>query len=219
MAASRDRHVLWPSSDISTYSRLSGLRPLSPPSPFTVYDFPLFSTTRSSSVDLTLPPPHLEHRDTLRNAHHQTVTGDPQDLFDPLVTAVAFQQLHTHFPRVQDAHLEETRGRPIRRPSRHIQPLIKIRAISYHGVLSPLPDGLQSGGAQRRDDVSQRLLLGVRAGFGRRELRLSAVRRLELGCGDVLPVRVGVGVLVAVLVVVRVHASARGLVRPGVVDP
>lgn len=49
MAASRARHMLWPSSDSSTYSRLSGLRPLSPTSPFTVYDFPLFSTTRTSS--------------------------------------------------------------------------------------------------------------------------------------------------------------------------
>lgn len=49
MAASRDRHMLCPSSESSTYSRLSGLRPLSPTSPFTVYDFPLFSTTLTSS--------------------------------------------------------------------------------------------------------------------------------------------------------------------------
>lgn len=49
MAPSRDKHMLWPSSDSSTYSLLSGLRPLSPTSPFTVYDFPLFSTTRTSS--------------------------------------------------------------------------------------------------------------------------------------------------------------------------
>lgn len=49
MAASRDKHMAWPSSDSSTYLRHSGLRPLSPASPFTVYDFPLFSTTRTSS--------------------------------------------------------------------------------------------------------------------------------------------------------------------------
>lgn len=49
MAASRDKHMAWPSSDSSTYLRHSGLRPLSPASPFTVYDFPLLSTTRTSS--------------------------------------------------------------------------------------------------------------------------------------------------------------------------
>lgn len=57
MAASRDRHTPWPSSDSSTYCRLSGLRPLSPASPFTVYDLPLLSTTRISSDVLCVLPP------------------------------------------------------------------------------------------------------------------------------------------------------------------
>jgi len=41
------------------------------------------------------------------------------------------------------------------------------------------------------------------------------VRRWELRRGDIFPVRVRVGVLV----VERVHASAHGLVCPGVVNP
>lgn len=93
----------------------------------------------------------------------------------------------------------------------------KTGAKSYDCVFGFLPDGLQSGSAERRDEVSERFLL-----FSRRRLGVSAVRRREeLRHGDVLPVRVGVGgdaVVDVLLVLVRKRTLAGALVRPGVVN-
>lgn len=93
--------------------------------------------------------------------------------------------------------------------------VFKEEILSYNSVFCLLSDGLESRGTQRRDHVSELLLLFLHSGFGCRGLYLSAVRGWELAQGQVFPVWLRKVVL---LDVVGMRALAHGLVCPGVVN-